>query len=129
MLIGDLSLLHDLNSLALVANYKLIVVLLNNSGGTIFNLFPVAQAVLSKNFRIDHNWQCAGVAQMFGLYYRQPKTPEQYQVALQNALAQDQGAVIELLLPPSAATEAFASLKQMAREFGTVIDHGDYAHG
>ena len=129
MLIGDLSLLHDLNSLALVANYKLIVVLLNNSGGTIFNLFPVAQPILSKNFRIDHNWQSAGVAHMFGLYYRQPKTPEQYQVALQNALAQDQGAVIELLLPPSAATEAFASLKQMAREFGTVIDHGDYAHG
>ena len=41
LLMGDLSFLHDLNSMALAQQHQLTIVLLNYSGGRIFNLFPV----------------------------------------------------------------------------------------
>ncbi len=117
MVIGDLSLLHDLNSLALVAHYKLLVVLLNNSGGTIFNLFPVPEQSLANHFRIDHRWQAQGAATMFGLDYQQPKTMADYQGALESALENDNGCIVELLLPSSGGTDEFAQLKEQVRMF------------
>ena len=45
LLIGDLALLHDLNSLALVASapQPLILVVINNDGGGIFHFLPIAE--------------------------------------------------------------------------------------
>ena len=43
LLIGDLALLHDLNSLAMLRDVPVVVVVLNNDGGGIFSFLPVAR--------------------------------------------------------------------------------------
>ena len=71
LLIGDLSLLHDLNSLALVrrSRQKVLVVVINNGGGGIFDHLPVARypEVMSPLCDASHDLEFAGVAAHFGL--------------------------------------------------------------
>ena len=42
VLLGDLAMLHDLNSLALLKDCDITVVVVNNNGGGIFNMLPIA---------------------------------------------------------------------------------------
>ncbi|MYH08051.1 MAG: hypothetical protein F4146_05840 [Rhodothermaceae bacterium] len=42
VLLGDLAMLHDLNSLALLKDCEITVVVVNNNGGGIFNMLPIA---------------------------------------------------------------------------------------
>jgi len=43
LLIGDLASLHDLSSLALLQQYPVVAVLINNNGGGIFHFLPIAE--------------------------------------------------------------------------------------
>lgn len=71
LLIGDLSLLHDLNSLALLAAcpVPVTVVVLNNDGGGIFSFLPVAsrERAFERLFATPHGRSFADAARMFGL--------------------------------------------------------------
>ncbi len=116
ILIGDLSFLHDLNSLALVSRYQLVVVLLNNSGGSIFNLFPVPEPVGARCFRVEHNLRAKGAAQMFDLDYQRPTTQSDFLKVLQKALDDDRGTVIEVCVPPSEGTDQFMQLRHAINE-------------
>ena len=42
VLIGDLAMLHDLNSLNLIRNCNVTVIVVNNNGGGIFHMLPIA---------------------------------------------------------------------------------------
>ena len=42
ILLGDLAMLHDLNSLALLKDCDITIVVINNNGGGIFNMLPIA---------------------------------------------------------------------------------------
>ncbi len=42
VLLGDLAMLHDLNSLALLKDCDITIVVINNNGGGIFNMLPIA---------------------------------------------------------------------------------------
>ena len=77
LLIGDLALLHDLNSLAMLRDVPVVVVVLNNDGGGIFSFLPVAE---HKEFFEPYFGTPQGVgfgpaAEMFGLDYEQPRKP------------------------------------------------------
>ncbi|MTI12811.1 2-succinyl-5-enolpyruvyl-6-hydroxy-3-cyclohexene-1-carboxylic-acid synthase [Sansalvadorimonas verongulae] len=116
LVIGDLSLLHDLNALALAARHRLLVVVLNNSGGSIFNIFPVANSEThTRFFQVEHDLQFAGAANMFGLNYCAPASREDFASDFREALTSDHGALIEVVTPPDEATNQFARLKQNAR--------------
>ncbi|MBU8869582.1 MAG: 2-succinyl-5-enolpyruvyl-6-hydroxy-3-cyclohexene-1-carboxylic-acid synthase [Gemmatimonadales bacterium] len=71
LLIGDLSLLHDLNSLGLAkkSRRKVIIVLLNNGGGGIFNSLPIADfpQVMTPLCDGDHDLEFGSFAAGFGL--------------------------------------------------------------
>ena len=57
LLIGDISQLHDLNSLAIArtSSSPLVIVILNNDGGNIFNLLPVPDEKLRNDYyRLAH---------------------------------------------------------------------------
>lgn len=73
LLIGDLSLLHDLNSLALLAAVRVpvVAVVLNNDGGGIFSFLPVAGTTpaFEKVFGVPHGRTFDGAAGMFGVGY------------------------------------------------------------
>ena len=71
--VGDLSLLHDLGSLALVAQspVPLVIVTVNNDGGGIFHFLPLAahEGALDPWTTAPHGLGFAGAAAMFGLDY------------------------------------------------------------
>jgi 2-succinyl-5-enolpyruvyl-6-hydroxy-3-cyclohexene-1-carboxylate synthase len=76
LLIGDLALLHDLNSLAALREMPVVVVVLNNDGGAIFSFLPVArhEEFFEPYFGTPQGVSFEGAAKMFGLAYDLPRT-------------------------------------------------------
>ncbi len=99
-LLGDLALLHDLNSLALLAAGKQPVVLLviNNDGGGIFSFLPVAEsgADFERFFGAPHGLTFAAAAQQFKLPYTAPTSLTELQAAYRTACASKRPALLEV---------------------------------
>jgi 2-succinyl-5-enolpyruvyl-6-hydroxy-3-cyclohexene-1-carboxylate synthase len=76
LLMGDLALLHDLNSLALLRGLPVTVVVLNNDGGAIFSFLPVARhkAFFEPYFGTPQRLSFEHAAAMFGLNYEHPRS-------------------------------------------------------
>jgi 2-succinyl-5-enolpyruvyl-6-hydroxy-3-cyclohexene-1-carboxylate synthase len=74
LLIGDLALLHDLNSLAMLRGLPVTVVVLNNDGGGIFSFLPVSghDAFFEPFFGTPQGVGFEHAAAMFGLRYDEP---------------------------------------------------------
>ena len=76
ILLGDLSLLHDLNSLALgrQVTTPLVIVVINNDGGGIFSFLPIAayEDVFEPFFGTPHGLSFSAAAGMFGYTYHNP---------------------------------------------------------
>ncbi len=102
LLIGDLALLHDLNSLAMVARSRepVVVVVLNNDGGAIFSFLPIARMdqknLFEKYFATPHHLEFASAARMFGLNYFQPRRKDELLLHYQKALAHRKSAIVEI---------------------------------
>lgn len=75
-LVGDTSLLYDLNSLALLkqATQPVVIVVMNNDGGGIFDLLPVDEKKKDDFYRMPHQLEFSHAAAMFGLAYHRPET-------------------------------------------------------
>lgn len=75
-IVGDLSLLHDLGSLALVSasSVPVIIVVVNNDGGGIFHFLPLADHpnMLEPWTTAPHGINFSAAAKMFGLHYNSP---------------------------------------------------------
>jgi len=100
LLIGDLALLHDLNSLAQVKSLSqpLLIAAINNGGGGIFSFLPIAQFedVFEPYFGTPHRFDFRRAAAMFGLAYRRPRTDPQLIEAYLEALENNQSTLIEI---------------------------------
>lgn len=100
LLIGDLALLHDLNSLAMVSLLKkpFIIVALNNDGGAIFSFLPVAEFkdVFETYFAAPHGLDFKQAAAMFGLNYASPATLTDFSTDYQEALTAKKPTLIEV---------------------------------
>jgi 2-succinyl-5-enolpyruvyl-6-hydroxy-3-cyclohexene-1-carboxylate synthase len=90
IVLGDTSALHDLNSLALLkqAAQPLVVVILNNDGGSIFHMLPVPKEgeLLERYYRQPHGLNFEYAAKMFGLGYSAPSSLEAFAAAYAQAL-------------------------------------------
>ncbi|HMB91533.1 MAG TPA: 2-succinyl-5-enolpyruvyl-6-hydroxy-3-cyclohexene-1-carboxylic-acid synthase [Rhodothermales bacterium] len=98
LLTGDLALLHDLNSLALLRDRPVVVIVLNNDGGGIFHFLPIAQHedVFEPFFGTPHGLTFEAAADLFGLVYHHPTTPDDFVKVYQSACAQATGTLIEV---------------------------------
>jgi 2-succinyl-5-enolpyruvyl-6-hydroxy-3-cyclohexene-1-carboxylate synthase len=100
VLIGDLSALHDLNSLSLVAKspWPLIVLILNNQGGHIFDLLPIRESKhFEQFFATPHDCQFEYAAKMFGIDYRRITEMDDLAANYRDACLQNRSIVLELM--------------------------------
>jgi len=99
VLLGDLALLHDLNSLSLIRNRPMILVVLNNDGGGIFEFLDIPQPAdrIERCFGTPHGLGFEQAARMFGLSHHQPTTRAQFVEAYRAAAAARTPALIEII--------------------------------
>ena len=100
VVLGDLSALHDLNSLALVARSgcPVVVVIINNQSGHIFDLLPVRESEhFEQYFATPHPFQFEDAARMFGLACRRIKTMAELDAGYRQALLSGDPVVLELM--------------------------------
>ena len=105
-LLGDLSLLHDLASLSQLgaSRHGLVIVVINNRGGGIFSLLPLAQVdepgfdvLFERYFATPHAIGFESVAAGFALHYGRPATPAHLERQLAAAVARAAGGGSSLL--------------------------------
>ena len=100
VLLGDLSALHDLNSLALIAKSKwpLTVVIVNNQAGHIFDQLPIRESEhFEQFFATPHDCRFEHAAKMFGLEYRQITDMADFVQSYGDACSSHGSIVLELM--------------------------------
>jgi len=121
-LLGDTSLLYDLNSLALFSDptHPSVIVVLNNDGGAIFDMLPVAPQQKEQLYRMPHGFSFEHAAAMFDLDYVQPQTLADALSAIDHGLnpmtevsGKMRTVLVEIVTPAGNAAE---QLKQLFAE-------------
>lgn len=102
LVIGDLAALHDLNSLTLLQQVPVVVVLVNNQGGGIFHFLPIAEEadVFEPYFATPQTVEFRHASDAFRVPYARVDTPrafvDAYVAAASAASAEGASAVIEV---------------------------------
>ncbi|MGA0339938.1 MAG: 2-succinyl-5-enolpyruvyl-6-hydroxy-3-cyclohexene-1-carboxylic-acid synthase [bacterium] len=100
ILLGDLSAMHDLNSLLLIreSQVPMTLIILNNDGGGIFSMLPIStqKDVFERFFGTPHGCEFLKVAAMFDLPYFQPKNLKQLQKSFHEAWHSNKSSLIEV---------------------------------
>ncbi|CAM3132290.1 2-succinyl-5-enolpyruvyl-6-hydroxy-3-cyclohexene-1-carboxylic-acid synthase [Vibrio rarus] len=116
-LIGDTSLLHDINSLPLLAQQGDIVLLFNNDGGAIFDMLPVDENSKQSLYQMPHGYSFKHAAQQFGLHYAQPKTWQQLEQVVANFSRQHGcSLLIEVMTPAGQASTHIKTLVEQLKK-------------
>lgn len=120
LLLGDLSLLHDLTGLGLAARPSptsgpFVIVTVQNDGGRIFERLPIARAArangggqdgaLARCFTAPQGLDFAHAAAMFGVDYERVETGAALARALDAALGRGGATLIEAVVPPTDGAE------------------------
>jgi len=98
LLIGDLASLHDLNSLSLLRQIPVLMVVVNNEGGGIFHFLPIRESedVFETYFATPHPADFASAAGTFGISYDRVETPDAFDDAYRTAIGRGTSALIEV---------------------------------
>lgn len=100
LMIGDLSLLHDLTALVQLRALPqpLVIVVLNNGGGGIFHFLPIARHadLLDPWFTAPHDVDLAGIRGLFGIPCHRPATAADFTAVYRAACASGDSAIIEV---------------------------------
>lgn len=95
--VGDLALLHDLNALLLARQAPLVILLLDNGGGGIFDHLPQARlAEFEQAWLAPQVFTVTHAAKAFGLGYTAAATVREAMAAIQQALATGQAHIVHL---------------------------------
>ena len=120
LLIGDLALLHDLNSLLVLQRNEqpVIVVVENNHGGGIFHFLPIAayEKVFEPYFATPHQLSFEQAAGMFGLAYFAPKTMIEFREAYRQAVDSKRSVLIEVQNERTENSALYKAILQRLKE-------------
>ncbi len=119
LVLGDLSLLHDIGGLLAVRRFglnNLQIVALNNNGGGIFQRLPIArhEPPFTAMFRTPHGLTFAPAAALYGLTYRRTQAAELPSM-LRRALESGQPHLLEVPTDAEAHEEARQQLLEALR--------------
>ena len=111
-MLGDLSTLYDLNSLALFKQVRqpTILFVINNNGGAIFDMLPVEESVKEQYYRLGHGLDFSQAAAMFNLNYSRPYTWADLNSVLKQAYGRKEATVIEIKVNPNDGSKIYKSL-------------------
>jgi len=100
LLLGDLALLHDINSLCLLRQLEqpMTVIVINNNGGGIFSFLPIAKRndIFEQFWGTPHNMNFKYAARQFGLGYECPSTLREFQEVYRSSQTEDSSTLIEV---------------------------------
>ena len=119
LIIGDISQLHDLNSLAIARTVTspFVIVILNNDGGNIFNLLPVPNEQLRTDYyRLSHGLEFGFGAAMFGLAYNQVDTLDDFVESYEYAMTYAGPSVIEVSVSQNQASDQIAAIATWVKQ-------------
>jgi len=124
LVIGDLSTLHDLNSLALARSVKtpFPIIVINNDGGGIFSLLPVSKTEhFEPLFGTPHGLRFNDITRGFGIPYTNPSSMEEFMRAYQNATSHPGASVIEVTTNRHANAELHRAIsKEISTSLSTL---------
>lgn len=108
LLVGDVSALHDIGGFALAgsAPVPLVIVIVNNGGGRIFEQLPLARVADKQtmaHFTTPHRFDFALAARLYGLAFARAGTTGELDVALAAAVRRPGCTVIEAVVAPRGA--------------------------
>ncbi|MFZ4258129.1 2-succinyl-5-enolpyruvyl-6-hydroxy-3-cyclohexene-1-carboxylic-acid synthase [Raoultella terrigena] len=111
-IVGDLSALYDLNSLALLrhASAPLVLIIVNNNGGQIFSLLPTPQEERRQFYLMPQDVNFGHAAAMFDLGYHRPGSWDELETALFGAWRTPGATVIELAVNETDGTHTLQQL-------------------
>ncbi len=110
--VGDLSALYDLNSLALLrqASAPFVLLIVNNNGGQIFSMLPTPASERERFYCMSQNVEFSHAAAMFGLAYHNPQDWESLQETMTKAWKRSGATVIELTVDEKLGTQTLQKL-------------------
>lgn len=116
LMLGDISLLHDIKSLGLTPpNATLVVVVINDQGGRIFERLPVAQQLetvdFEEHFATAHAADFEKAAAAFGAKYARPTDVASLVRELSKGFSGTGTTLVEVRLPKDADAKTRAALQ------------------
>ncbi len=125
LLVGDVSLLHDLGGLALarLVRTPLVIAVLDNAGGRIFEQLPVQKLYASEPdaarlWLTPPEAELRHAAAVFGLAYDAPETADAIRAATARALSRAAATLLHLRVGPQSAAQMRARvLAALATDF------------
>ncbi|WP_162837815.1 2-succinyl-5-enolpyruvyl-6-hydroxy-3-cyclohexene-1-carboxylic-acid synthase [Vibrio nigripulchritudo] len=109
VMLGDTSLLHDINSLALWTHQEAqpsVIFVSNNDGGAIFDFLPVPANKKRALYQMPHGFLFKHAAMQFGLSYTAPESTQTCIQEIQSHLNRGEGTLlVELITPPEQTSQ------------------------
>ncbi|WP_434524357.1 2-succinyl-5-enolpyruvyl-6-hydroxy-3-cyclohexene-1-carboxylic-acid synthase [Photorhabdus asymbiotica] len=111
-IIGDLSALYDLNSLALLRHPSspMVLIVVNNNGGQIFSLLPTPEEERQRFYCMPQYVNFDHAATMFGLQYVSPQSWIELKQCTEQAWQRNETTLIELKVPDREGVECLQQL-------------------
>jgi len=109
LIIGDLAFQYDLNALYLLKqkNIPLKIILINNNGGGIFELLPIAKEKVEfeKYFKTPINMSFKGIVESFGGMYFNVSSPKSFHLSLNKVKSSNSFSVFEFFIDSKISTK------------------------
>lgn len=100
LIIGDIAFLHDANGLLSFRNLKkpLLVVVINNNGGAIFNLLPIAheKEIVEEFFITPQHCDIEKLCRAYDVNYERISTIENFSDTLKKFFAEQTNTIVEI---------------------------------
>jgi len=114
--LGDTSLLYDLNSLALFSRVEKqnVILVTNNDGGAIFNLLSEPKEKKAILYQMPHGYQFKYAAKQFGLKYIQPDHMDELICVAREHLDSGKGTLLIELVTP--AVQVSKDIEELVRK-------------
>lgn len=121
LLVGDVSFLHDINGLQLASQAlsPLVVVVVNNGGGRIFEQLPIARQGKEEwlpYFTTPHEASMESAASIYGCAFETASAVSELRVALESAHGRGGCTVIEAVVPPHGSAEQNQALRSAVEQ-------------